>query len=71
MGATIFGSHGKPTHCPAGHRLKAGKLILGWMPCAECDGGRGNFNGHHYIKCLLPGCGRILYVPPHEPDSSG
>lgn len=65
MGATIWGDHAKPTHCPAGHELKAPLLTLGWMPCL-CPEAGGNFNGHLYVTCLLDGCGQTAYVPPHD-----
>jgi len=66
MGATIWGDRAKPTHCPAGHELKAPLLTLGWLPCA-CPEALGNFNGHHFVTCLREGCRRTTYVPPHDP----
>jgi len=67
MGVSVFASGSRPDRCPDGHEWGPGRIIVGWMPCAECEGGRRNHNGHHWIRCWPPE-GRCRWEwrdPPH------
>jgi hypothetical protein len=48
-----------------GHRWTPGKIIVSWLPCAECPGGRSNHNGHLRVSCREPGCSSVWYRPTH------
>lgn len=43
-----------PTHCPAGHQLAPGRVVVGHQPCS-CRG------GHTTWTCW---CGNSIYGPP-------
>src|SRR5258705_7106097 len=44
-----------PRRCPRGHRLDAGRTLVGHQPC-DCVG------GHTTWTCLA--CGGVVYAPP-------
>src|SRR6202035_2811623 len=44
-----------PQRCPRGHRLGAGRTLVGHQPC-DCVG------GHTTWTCLA--CGGVVYAPP-------
>src|SRR6476619_2644131 len=44
-----------PQRCPRGHRLGAGRTLVGHQPC-DCGG------GHTTWTCLA--CGGVVYAPP-------
>jgi hypothetical protein len=50
-----------PEWCPNGHRLVAGNVTKGWLPCV-CVGGR---TGHRTLFCWT--CRETVYLPPHTP----
>lgn len=45
-----------PSHCPNGHRLSAGQVLVGHQPC----GGLGH-HGHMSWECLQ--CNAVRYAP--------
>ncbi|MDT7719826.1 MAG: hypothetical protein QOE94_837 [Mycobacterium sp.] len=45
-----------PTHCPRGHRLQPGRVLVGHAPC-----GCGRRGGHMTWAC---DCGVVVYAPP-------
>lgn len=50
-----------PTHCPAGHPLLPGKVLVGWLPC-------GTHHGHRTHQCH---CGAITYTPAVDQTCGG
>jgi hypothetical protein len=50
-----------PDHCPNGHRLGAGQVLVGWMPC-DCTGG-GDPKGHRTWTCQR--CDETIYASEH------
>lgn len=60
-----------PKTCPACDAvLGPGRVLVGWQPCTECEGGRANRNGHTIYRCLYcdaAGERTICYYPPHTP----
>lgn len=56
-------TYDQPTHCPAGHPLVPGKMLLAWYPCL-CAG----TGGHNTWTCeaAVDGrrCGGLLTWPP-------
>lgn len=44
-----------PTHCPNGHQLGPGRMIVGHQPCG------GMHRGGH--TCWTCGCGQSVYAP--------
>ena len=50
-----------PEHCPNGHALGPGTVVVGWHPCLCVDG----HSGHRTYWCRT--CGVTMYQPPHEP----
>lgn len=49
-----------PIMCATGHRLRPGRLLIGWLPCS-CAAGRG---GHRTWQCKV--CDSTTYEPPHR-----
>jgi hypothetical protein len=49
-----------PEHCPNGHPLGPGTVVVGWHPCQCVEG----HSGHRTYWCRT--CGVTSYVPPHE-----
>jgi hypothetical protein len=50
-----------PEWCPNGHRLVAGNVTKGWLPCLCVDGR----TGHRTLFCWT--CRETVYLPPHTP----
>lgn len=53
-----------PSHCPAGHRLGPGKVVIGWYTC-HCRGGSGHAVYHctHGDQDPATWCGQVVLVP--------
>lgn len=49
-----------PTHCPNGHELGPGRVLVGHTPCS-CD----HRGGHTTWWCIE--CGAVTYGPPLQP----
>jgi hypothetical protein len=45
-----------PQHCPSGHKLAPGRVLVGHVPC-----GCGRRGGHMTWSCE---CGATVYAPP-------
>ncbi|MGP4022306.1 hypothetical protein [Actinomadura sp. 3N407] len=61
-----------PFLCPAGHRLAAGRVIVGWSPCVcpPCDGRGRGLRGHRTYLCLDCKDEHVTtkcYLPHHVP----
>jgi len=54
-----------PKHCPNGHPLVPGTVVVGWHPCLCVEG----HSGHRTYWCRA--CGTTLYEPPHTPVVAG
>jgi hypothetical protein len=50
-----------PEHCPNGHPLGPGTVVVGWHPCRCAEG----HSGHRTYWCQE--CRTAVYVPPHAP----
>jgi hypothetical protein len=66
-GMTVWAER-RPGHCPAGHQLRAGKILVGWVSC-RCSLPA---MGHRTYLCqhLVDGreCGLLVHSPPHNPQ---
>jgi hypothetical protein len=51
-----------PEHCPNGHPLGPGTVVMGWHPCDCVERG-----GHRTYWCRT--CKVTMYEPPHEASS--
>lgn len=49
-----------PTHCPAGHELRGGRVLVGSQVCS-CE-------IHHHRTHACRECGRVVYTPPMTGD---
>lgn len=61
---TPSGGDDAPTHCPFGHKLAPGRVLVGWSPC-DCAGAA--FGGHRTFRCR--GCEpeqTVMYEPEHR-----
>ncbi len=65
-GMTVWAER-RPSHCPAGHRLHASRVQVGWQPCRCSHPALGHRTG--LCRHLVDGqeCGLIIYGPPHRP----
>ena len=55
----------EPTHCPHGHPLGPGQVLVGWSPCS-CPGAA--FGGHRTFRCracIDGGEEMVMYRPEH------
>jgi hypothetical protein len=48
-----------PSHCPNGHELGSGTVVVGWHPCLCVEG----HSGHRTYYCRT--CGVTMYEPAH------
>jgi hypothetical protein len=59
----------RPTHCPAGHRLRQGQVLVGWTPCT-CQP---EHSGHRTYTCRTVvdnrECGAVIHDPEHINDN--
>jgi hypothetical protein len=69
-GMTVWAER-RPSHCPAGHRLAAGPVLVGWLPC-RCQWPA---LGHRTWLCRLVvdgrECGLVISVPRHDQSRLG
>jgi hypothetical protein len=57
----------RPSRCPAGHRLKAGVVLIGWLGCSCQYPALGH---RTWLCCYIVTdreCGLTVYAPPHRP----
>jgi hypothetical protein len=52
-----------PEHCPNGHPLGPGTVVVGWPPCQCVEG----HSGHRTYYCRT--CGVTMYEPPRTKGS--
>jgi hypothetical protein len=50
------------SHCPNGHRLGPGKVLVSYLPC-WCSG----TGGHRTYWCRA--CDSVIFDPPHRADA--
>jgi hypothetical protein len=57
-----------PKTCPAcGTELGPGRVLIGWKPCNDCQGGRDNRSGHTAYWCRAcedEHVRTVCYYPP-------
>jgi hypothetical protein len=65
-GMTVWAER-RPSHCPAGHRLGPGRVLIGWLGC-RCPYPA---LGHRtWLCCYIVNdrkCGLMVYHPAHRP----
>ena len=50
-----------PVAYPNGHRLRSGRVLVGWVVCPQAGNGTG---GHRTHRCLE--CEAVVYTPPMD-----